>query len=221
MCVAFFRDLPQVPVLSLQQVSGKHNLSKSLLMITQSTDNCSEKIFLGSQREQQYTVIASKLTNKRLFNRNCVYMLNRMYDESGDENCARVATDAWIVWNFQKDTEPIFDNDVLDLGIKFPQFRNVYRVSLTKKNTQQFMQCDCLQYERYGIPCQHILRITNKIEDSMIKIQHWKVYGTHFGDDSELSAKLMESRSIQQNNESNGVPITAALFRKIMCPPFG
>ncbi len=61
------------------------------------------------------------------------------------------------------------DNDVLDLGIKFPQFRNVYRVSLTKKNTQQFMQCDCLlQYERYGIPCQHILQITNKIEDSMI-----------------------------------------------------
>ena len=55
----------------------------------------------------------------------------------------------------------------------------------------------------------------------MIKIQHWKVYGTHFGDDSELSTKLMESRSIQQNNESNGVPITAALFRKIMCPPFG
>jgi hypothetical protein len=85
MCVAFFRYLPQVPVLSLQQVSGKHNLSKSLLMITQSTDNRSEKIFLGSQREQQYTVIASKLTNKRLFNRNCVYMLNRMYDESGDE----------------------------------------------------------------------------------------------------------------------------------------
>jgi hypothetical protein len=48
----FFRYLPQVPVLSLQQVSGKHNLSKSLLMITQSTDNRSEKIFLGSQREQ-------------------------------------------------------------------------------------------------------------------------------------------------------------------------
>ena len=133
----------------------------------------------------------------------------------------RVATNAWIVWNFQKDTQPIFDNDVLDLGIMFPQFRNVYRVSLTKKNTQQFMQMWRLQYEPYGIPCQHILQITNKIEDNMAKIQHWKVYGTHFGDDSELSAKLMESRSIQQNNETNGVPITAAMFRKIMCPHFG
>ncbi len=83
------------------------------------------------------------------------------------------------------------------------------------------MKCDCLHYERNVIPCQHILLITNKIEDNMVKIQHWKVYGTHFGDDSELSAKLMESRSIQQNNESNGVPITSALFRKIISPIFG
>ena len=202
-------------------MSGKYNASKSLLMITESTDKRSERIFFGSQREQQYTVIGSKLSNKRLFNRNCVYMLNHMYDTSGDDKCARVATDAWIVWNFCNDTEPKFDNDELQLGIMFPQFRNVYRVSLIKKNTQQFLQCDCLHYERYGIPCQHILRITQKIEDNMVKIQHWKVYGTHFGDDSVLGAKLMEARSIQQNNESLGVPITMALCRKIMFPLFG
>lgn len=202
-------------------MSGKYNASKSLLMITESTDKRSERIFFGSQREQQYTVIGSKLSNKRLFNRNCVYMLNHMYDTSGDDMGARVATDAWIVWNFCNDTAPKFDNDELQLGIMFPQFRNVYRVSLIKKNTQQFLQCDCLHYERYGIPCQHILRITQKIEDNMVKIQHWKVYGTHFGDDSVLGAKLMEARSIQQNNESFGVPITMALCRKIMFPLFG
>ena len=202
-------------------MSGKHNVSKSLLMITESTDERSEKIIFGSQREQQYTVIASKLTNKRLFNRNCVYMLNHMLDTSSDENCARVSTDAWIVWNFSKDTQPKFNNDVLQLGIMFPMFRNVYRVSLIKKNSQHYLQCDCLHYERYGIPCQHILRITNKIEDNMVKIQHWKVYGTHFGDDSELSAKLIESRSMQQNNESCGVPITMTLCSIITCPLFG
>ena len=190
-------------------------------MITESTDERSEKIIFGSQREHQCTVIASKLSNKILFNRNCVYMLNHMLDSSSDENCARVSTDAWIVWNFSKDTQPKFNNDVLQLGIMFPMFRNVYRVSLIKKNSQQFMQCDCLHYERYGLPCQHILRITNKIEDNMVKIQHWKVYGTHFGNDSELSAKLMESRSMQQNNESYGVPITTTLCREIMCPQFG
>jgi len=191
--------------MSPQQVSGKHNASKSLLMITESTDKRSEKIYQRSQREQQYTVIASKMTNKKHFNRNCVYQLNYMYDSRGDESCARVAMDAWIVWNFHKDTQPRFENDELQLGIMFPIYRNVYRVSLKKKNTQQFQQCDCQHYERSGIPCTHILRITNKIKDNMVKIQHWKVYSTHFGDDSELSTKLMEARSIQQNNESNSV----------------
>jgi hypothetical protein len=120
-------------------------------------------MFLGSQWEQQYTVIASKLMNKKLFNRNCVYMLNHVYDTRGDENCARVATDAWIVWNFHKDTQPIFANDVLRLGVMFPVFLNVYCVSLIKKNTQQFMKCDCLHYKRNGIPCQQILLITTRL----------------------------------------------------------
>ena len=194
--IAFFKHCFPIRFLQRfcppQQVSGKHNTSKSLLMITESTDKRSEKIYQGSQREQQYTVIASKLTNKKHFNRNCVYQLNYMYDSRGDESCARVATDAWIVWNFHKDTEPRFENDVLQLGIMFPVYRNVYRVSLMKKNTQTIMQCDCLHYECCGIPCNHILIITNKIEDNMVKIQNWKVYSTHFGDDSELSPKLME-----------------------------
>jgi len=125
-------------------------------MITESTDKRSEKIYQGSQREQQYTVIASKLTNKKHFNRNCAYQLNYMYDSRGDESCARAATDAWIVWNFRKDTQPWFENDELQLGIMFPIYRNVYRVSLKKKNTQQFLQCDCQHYERSGIPCNHI-----------------------------------------------------------------
>ena len=55
----------------------------------------------------------------------------------------------------------------------------------------------------------------------MVKIQHWKVYGAHFGDNSELSAKLMDARSIQQNNESNGIPISTALVSKIISPIFG
>ncbi len=143
-----------------------------------------------------------------------------MYEARGDERCARVATDAWIVWNFQKDTQPRFENDVLHIAVGhevsglpkcLPHF-------LDEKNRQQFMQYDCLHYERCGIPCNHILRITNKIVDNMVK---WKVYSTHFGDDSELGTKLMEAQSLQQNNESNGVLITTALLRHIMCPVIG
>ena len=204
-----------------KQVSGKHNASKSLIMITESTDKRSEKIFQASQREQQYTVIASKLANKIHFNRNCVYMLNNMYDARCNESCARFSKDTWIVWNFVKDTQPRFDNDVWQLGMMFPVYRNVYRVSLIKKNTQNFLKCDCLHYERCGIPCNHILQITDKIEDNMVKIQHWKVYNTHFGDDSTLGTRLMDAQSLQQNNESNGVPITTSLLRSIMSPIFG
>ena len=87
--IAFFKHCFPIRFLQRfcppQQVSGKHNTSKSLLMITESTDKRSEKIYQGSQREQQYTVIASKLTNKKHFNRNCVYQLNYMYDSRGDE----------------------------------------------------------------------------------------------------------------------------------------
>jgi hypothetical protein len=80
-----------------------------------------------------------------------------------------------------------------------------------------------VEKEKYtgGIPCSHILRIMDKIEDNMVKIQHWKVYATHFGDDSELSRKLMDSRSLQQCNEGNGVPITNLLLSKCLTPPLG
>jgi len=203
------------------QVSSKFNASKSLMMITEATNSRSDKIYLSSHREEQYSVISSKLTNKKLFTRKCVYIMNDMYDSRSAEHCARVAMDSWIVWNFHQDVLPTFDNDLLSLGKEFPMFRNVYRVLLKKKNTQHFMQCECLLYERCGIPCKHILRITDKIEDNMVKIQHWKVYATHFGDDSELSRKLMDARSLQQCNEGNGVPISNSLLLKCLSPPFG
>ncbi len=80
-----------------------------------------------------------------------------MYDSWSAVHCAKVSTDSWIVWNFDKDIASSFNNDVLSLGKEFPVFQNVYRVLLKTKNTQHFMQCDFLFYERCGIPCSHIL----------------------------------------------------------------
>ena len=203
------------------QVSSKFNASKSLMMITDTTNNRCDQIFLRSHREEQYAVISSKLPNKKLFTRKCVYILNDLYDCRNAYHIARDAFESWIVWNFHSDICPKFDNDLLMLGKKFPVFRNVYRVMLKKKNTHNFLQCDCLLYERCGIPCSHILRITDKIEDNMVKIQHWKVYATHFGEDSELSRKIMDARSLQQCNEGNGVPITNTLLSRCLTPLFG
>jgi hypothetical protein len=74
----------------------------------------------------------------------------------------------WIVWNFEY-KPPYFENDDLALSVMFPQFANVYQVTSTKKGHQSFLKCDCLLYERCGIPCSHILKITDEIEATMIK----------------------------------------------------
>jgi len=63
--------------------------------------------------------------------------------------------------------------------------------------------------KRCGIPCSHILKITDKIEATMIKIQHWKVFHVHFGlAESKVSPKLMKGISIQLIDEDMGFPIS-------------
>jgi hypothetical protein len=124
----------------------------------------------------------------------------------------------WIVWNFEY-KPPYFENDDLALSVKFPQFANVYQVTSTKKGHQSFLKCDCLLYERCGIPCSHILKITDEIEATMIKIQHWKVFHVHFGlPESEISPKLMKGISIQLIDEDMGVPITDECLLKANLP---
>ena len=101
----------------------------------------------------------------------------------------------WIVWNFEY-KPPYFENKDLALSGKFPLFANVYHVTFTKKGHQSFLKCDCLlyDYERCGIHCSLILKITNEIEATMIKIQHWKVFHVHFGlAESKISAQLMQN----------------------------
>ena len=114
----------------------------------------------------------------------------------------------WIVWNFEH--KPLnFLNENITLSARFPQFANVYHVSSTKKGNQHFLKCDCLLYERCGIPCSHILKITDQVEATMIKIQHWKVFHVHFGlEESKISSQLMQGISIQLIDKDMGVPIS-------------
>jgi hypothetical protein len=51
----------------------------------------------------------------------------------------------------------------------------------------------------------HVLKITNEIEASMIKVQHWKIYPVHFdGENDMLSNELIKLTSIQCGNENMG-----------------
>jgi hypothetical protein len=120
----------------------------------------------------------------------------------------------WIVWNFEY-KPPHFQNEDITLSVRFPQFANVYHVTSTKKGNQNFLKCDCLLYERCGVPCSHILKITDQVEATMIKIQHWKVFHVHFGlEESKISSQFMKGISIQLIDEDMGVPISKESIRK-------
>ncbi len=104
---------------------------------------------------------------------------------------------SWFVWDFEYQP-PYFENDEFNLAGLFPIFANVYKVYVTKKGCQSFLKCDCLLYERTGVPCSHILKITDHIEKSMIKVQHLKVFYVHYGQpDSDMSQQLMKAMSLQ------------------------
>ncbi len=40
-------------------------------------------------------------------------------------------------------------------------------------------------FMKYGYPCAHVLKVTNELTLEMIKLQHWKLYATHYYDDDD------------------------------------
>ena len=61
--------------------------------------------------------------------------------------------------------------------------------------------------------------ITNQVEATMIKIQHWKVFHVHFGlEESKISSQLMKGISIQLIDEDMGVPISEESLIKANSP---
>ncbi len=101
------------------------------------------------------------------------------------------------------------------LGKLYPIFANVYQVSVFKDSTLSSLKCDCLLYKQCEYPCSHILRITDKVEDTMIKIQHWEIYATLYGVEILLlGKKLMEAIAMQHCYEGCGMPISNPLLQQ-------
>ena len=65
-------------------------------------------------------------------------------------------------------------------------------------------------YFSCGLPCEHVLRITNEIRHEMIHVQNWIIYASHYDDDStELGFELKkEQLHYKQYGEQMGVPVT-------------
>ncbi len=69
----------------------------------------------------------------------------------------------------------IFGKDADFMAQKFPLFANIYKVKVKLQANQHFLKCDCLHCKRCGIPCTHIMKITDEIDETMITVQHQKV----------------------------------------------
>jgi hypothetical protein len=124
----------------------------------------------------------------------------------------------WFVWNFEVE-QPYFGKDADSMSQKFPVFANVYKVEVTLQANQHFLKCDCLHYKRCGIPCTHIMKITDEIDETMITVQYQKVYSIHFGlPDSQVSNQLMKAVLMQVLHEDPGMPITIAYLGNALHP---
>ena len=59
-----------------------------------------------------------------------------------------------------------------------------------------------------GYPCSHVLRVTNELSIDMIKVQHWKLYATHYNDIGLGIGDEMKKLQFQYTHyEGMGVPI--------------
>jgi len=178
-------------------------------MINHSNKNRFLQLHFRDIRELPKSVVASKLTQKNLYTRKCVYLLNDLFDNRVSEKCVRTNHEAWMVWNFSNYKQPDYSNDTLSLMDNFPVFPNVYQVCVKRKANQCFLSCSCLHYDRCGLPCSHVLSITNVLEDTMVKVEHWRVYSVYFGNaNSPLSEAIMKAISVQSTFEGYGTPIS-------------
>ncbi len=141
-------------------------------------------------------------------------MLNDFFDHRKNQKCVQVTESSWFVWKFEVE-ETYFGKDADFMAKKFPVFANVYEVKVKLQANQHFLKCDCLHYESCGIPCTHIMKIIDEIDETMITVQHRKVYSVHFGlPDSLLCDQIMKAVSMQILHEDLGMPITIACLEK-------
>ena len=72
---------------------------------------------------------------------------------------------------------------------------------------------------RCGYPCFHVLKVTDEITFDMIKVQHGKIFATHYEDMSlEIGMELKKMQFHYQQNECMGVPITWDILHRSRRP---
>jgi hypothetical protein len=90
-----------------------------------------------------------------------------------------------------------------DSGIT--QFR---RVRVVEFIDDSFLQCSCGFFARMGLPCKHILRITNTVTATMCHIRWAKQFMFQFGNNDRVTDILVTMQRIGLNNM---VPVPSSL----------
>jgi hypothetical protein len=71
-------------------------------------------------------------------------------------------------------------------------------------------------------PCPHVLKITNESTFEMVKVQHWKLYATHYNDDDDDTLGIgLELKKLQfqySKNKGMGVPILREILTRSQRP---
>jgi hypothetical protein len=76
-------------------------------------------------------------------------------------------------------------------------------------------------FMRCSYPCAHILRVTYELTLEMIKVQHWKIYATHYNDDDDTLGIGLELKKLQfqyNNTEGMGIPISTKIVTRSWRP---
>jgi hypothetical protein len=77
----------------------------------------------------------------------------------------------------------------------------------------------CSLFVRSGIPCSHVLKLTDNLCHSMIRIQNWKIYTSHYNDNNcELGLEIKKAKMEYQRYEDMGIPVTEELIIKANQP---
>ena len=117
------------------KASSLNNTSRSLMMITEGTDDRIAVIDKTAQRELQLTIINSKLPIKNLFHRKCVFLLHHQFD--GRKNnvvlCTQIQAGLFGTLNTNL---PILKMTNLILPVYFPSLRMCIRSMSTRKGVK-------------------------------------------------------------------------------------
>ena len=186
--------------------SSNINTSTSLLKMAKGSNRRITMFDNDAQRALQETSLSSKLIVKDTILKQCLHICNQNFDQRKYYKCVQCSEDDWMVWNFYNDTCKINEN----IAEMVPKFLNVFHVRLKRFLGVPYLRCDCRFYDTCGLPCQHILRITNEVRHEMIHVQNWKIYASHYNDGStELGFELRKAQlHFKQYGENMGVPVT-------------